>query len=269
MLNRVMIFGAHSYIGLGLCERLVREGIEVVGILLQPDKPIHQQLLDERLMMIGRNALFKKIEYDEEYVEEENRTIDLIIHCCDDGIEADLIEQDRNQLVKSVAIAEAAKIPYIFASSSNKGIGGGSLRKEHIKDCESYLLKNFETRILVHFPVLFGPFQPQTETIHQQLVNPTKRNEGIIVEEPVLFIEDAVDGLTKLLADIEQGKTYTFKSDVQEDKEAAALLKIQTKVSYSEQDEPEERVVINIPTSVVKGLNLQISFIEMNKSLME
>lgn len=265
MFNRVLIFGAHSYIGLGLCERLVQEGIEVVGVLLRPEKSIHQQLLDERLMMIGRNALFKRVEYDEKY--EEDRTIDLIIHCCDDGIEADLIKQDRKQLLKSVAIAQDAKIPYIYTSSSNKGIG--DLRRNHIKDCESYLLENFETRILVHFPVLFGPFQPQTETIHQQLSNANKRIEGILVEEPILFIDDAVDGLTKLLAKIEQGKTYTFKSDFLDDNEETSSLKFQMRVSDSEQDVTEGNMVINIPTSVGKGLNLQISFIDTYKTLLE
>jgi nucleoside-diphosphate-sugar epimerase len=264
MLKRVIVFGAHSYIGFGLCERLLSEGVEVIGILLKPEKLINKKLLEERLMLIGRNALFQTTECYER--KEEEDTVDMIIYCCDDGVESSLIEQDRMNVVKSVKLAKELTVPYLFISSRNNTDKG--LREKHINFCHDYIKEKINFCAFFQLPILFGPFQPPTETIHQFLVNYINdQKEILIVDEPLLYIQDAIDGIWELLGEFEQGKTYSFLSNVKKEKETSFSLELQMNVG-NDQDDRIEAYFIKNPTTLEKGLKAQAEFIEKYRTIL-
>jgi nucleoside-diphosphate-sugar epimerase len=264
MLKRVIVFGAHSYFGFGLCERLISESVEVNGILLKPRNPINKLMLDERLLSVGRNALLQTMNGYERTGNDD--MTDIIIHCCDDGVEASLLEQDRQNLIKSVELANEINVPYYFITSRNNA--EERLRKEHSKFCEDYLRDNLESCTTLQLPLLFGPFQPPTESIPQFLTSYIRCHKDVlVVDEPLLFIEDAVNAVYDLLEHLEVGNTYSFLPDLEKEDEYPMSLGVQMKTDDSQKDR-NEKYVIKVPTSLEKGLKEQVAFIEKYKEIL-
>jgi hypothetical protein len=215
-------------------------------------------------MMVGRNALFQIKECCERTNDDDR--VDMIIHCCEDGVESSLIEQDRINVMKSVELAKELNVPYVFITSRNKT--DKELRKDHIKFCELYLNENLKTRTLFQLPILFGPFQPPSEKIHQFLVNYVKGQEDVlIVEEPILFIQDAVDAIWDLLGKVEKGKSYSFLGELEQEKESSFLLQLQLNLDNAK-DDRNEKYVIKEPTTIEKGLGAQVAFIEKYRDIL-
>ncbi|MGM7719562.1 hypothetical protein [Metabacillus sp. Hm71] len=262
MLNHVIVFGTHSYVGFAICERLINEGIEVKGIYSSPTNPINKHLLNERFMMIGRNALFRKVEGYE--ASEEENSADMIIHCCDDGIEAPLIAKDRKQLAISVNLAKKLKIPYVFITSDNNGQDG--LRKEHMEFCEQYVSSHLESCTTFRLPVLFGPYQPITEEIHQFLMK-DQREAVLHINEPILFIEDAVNTIWELLEVSVQGKDYVLQSEMKQEKVSLASMEIQLNAS-KRHNKGSETYLIKEITSLEEGLKAQLEFIKKYRNIL-
>jgi hypothetical protein len=264
MFKRVIVFGAHTFIGFALCERFVNEGIEVKGILLKSSNLMNKMLVDERLMMIGRNAFFQTTETYEESDYEE--AVDMIIHCCDDGDETTLIDQDRKLLLQSVEVSNELQVPHVYISTVNRE--DKELRNKHITFCEQYLFKNKENRMLVHLPILFGPFQPPTEKIHQFLIKDNNENEILIIDEPILFIQDAVNAIFDLLSKFQHGKTYSIQSDLKQSEKSSFPISI--KVNPKDfNDCKSEKYLIKKPTSIEKGLRAQKEFIEKYREILK
>ncbi|OAS83878.1 MULTISPECIES: NAD(P)-dependent oxidoreductase [Metabacillus] len=264
MLKRVIVFGAHTFIGFALCERIVNEGIEVKGVLLESSDLIKKRLIDERLMMVGRNALFQTTETYER--SDYENTVDMIIHCCDDSEETTLIDQDRKLLHQSVEVSNELHVPHVFISTMKRV--DKDLRNKHVSFCEQYLSENKEKRMLVHLPILFGPFQPPTEKIHQFLVKDNKENEILIIDEPILFIQDAVNAIFDLLSNFQQGKTYSIHNDLKQNLKSAFLIKLKVNPECFN-DCRSEKYLIKKPTSIEKGLKAQKEFIEKYSEILK
>ncbi|KKI93608.1 hypothetical protein WQ54_03075 [Bacillus sp. SA1-12] len=262
MLNHVIVYGIHSYVGFALCERFINEGIEVVGIYSTPTNPISKNLLHERFMMVGRNALFNKIEGYEGT--EAEKSADMIIHCCDDVGEASSVEKDRKQLVISVDLAKKLKKPFVFITYKNKS--HDRLRKEHIEFCEQYLSSHLDHYTIFHLPVLFGPFQPITEEIHQFLMK-DQREVVLNINEPILFIEDAVDTIWELLGLSEQRKIYALQGEMKQERVSLASMEIQLNPGNS-WNEGDDIYLIKNPISVEKGLKAQLEFIKKYREIL-
>ena len=264
MLKRVIVFGAHSYFGFGFCERLISESVEVNGIFLKPRNLINKQMLDERLLLIGRNALLQTMNV---YERADNDDVsDMIIHCCDDSVEPSLLEQDRQNLMISVELAKELNVPYYFITSRNNA--EERLRREHSKFCEDYLKENLETCTILQLPLLFGPFQPPTESIPQFLTNYIRYPRDVLfVDEPLLFIEDAINAVYDLLENLESGNTYSFLPDLEKEDTPSVLLGIQMKMDDSKKDR-NGKYVIKVPTNLEKGLEEQVAFIEKYKEIL-
>lgn len=264
MLKRVIVFGAHTFIGFALCERIVNEGIEVKGVLLESSDLIKKRLIDERLMMVGRNALFQTTETYER--SDYENAVDMIIHCCDDSEETTLIDQDRKLLHQSVEVSNKLHVPHVFISTMKRV--DKDLRNKHVSFCEQYLSENKEKRMLVHLPILFGPFQPPTEKIHQFLVKDNKENEILIIDEPILFIQDAVNAIFDLLSNFQQGKTYSIHNDLKQNLKSAFLIKLKVNPECFN-DCRSEKYLIKKPTSIEKGLKAQKEFIEKYSEILK
>ncbi|SPU01067.1 NAD(P) binding enzyme [Bacillus tequilensis] len=65
-MESTLIVGADEFFGLSLCERMMEEGIHVDVILAETEDETRQMYLEERLMWLGRNELFRQLEHIEE-----------------------------------------------------------------------------------------------------------------------------------------------------------------------------------------------------------
>ncbi|MFL6977656.1 hypothetical protein R7M47_08380 [Bacillus inaquosorum] len=61
-MESTLIVGADEFFGLSLCERMMDEGIHVDVILAETEDEMRQMYLEERLMWLGRNGLFRQLE---------------------------------------------------------------------------------------------------------------------------------------------------------------------------------------------------------------
>ncbi|MEC2109917.1 MULTISPECIES: hypothetical protein [Bacillus] len=61
-MESTLIVGADEFFGLSLCERMMDEGIHVDVILAETEDKMRQMYLEERLMWLGRNELFRQLE---------------------------------------------------------------------------------------------------------------------------------------------------------------------------------------------------------------
>lgn len=68
-MESTLIVGADEFFGLSLCERMMNEGIHVDVILAETEDEMRQMYLEERLMWLGRNGLFRQLEHigDQKY----------------------------------------------------------------------------------------------------------------------------------------------------------------------------------------------------------
>ncbi|MCY7784238.1 MULTISPECIES: hypothetical protein [unclassified Bacillus (in: firmicutes)] len=62
-MESTLIVGADEFFGLSLCERMMEEGIHVDVILAETEDEMRQMYLEERLMWLGRNELFRQLEH--------------------------------------------------------------------------------------------------------------------------------------------------------------------------------------------------------------
>ncbi|MEC2077513.1 hypothetical protein [Metabacillus fastidiosus] len=80
MFHHIAVFGVHTSAGFKLCEFFINAGTEVDAIITD-----EKEMAEERLMLIGRNALLKiheQIDFDE-----VNSKNDFIYYCCDEKSE--------------------------------------------------------------------------------------------------------------------------------------------------------------------------------------
>ncbi|MGG1247861.1 hypothetical protein [Bacillus spizizenii] len=62
-MESTLIVGADEFFGLSLCERMMNEGIHVDVVLAETKDETRQKYLEERLMWLGRNGLFRQLEH--------------------------------------------------------------------------------------------------------------------------------------------------------------------------------------------------------------
>jgi len=245
--KHVLVFGAHTFLGFSLCEKFVNEGIEVVAELLEVKNDLHKNLLEERLFMVGRNALFH-IRSKEESLNLE--FVDLIIYCCDDSKDRELLAQDREQIKYAVEMSKALQVPLVFISTYSSNVE----KQKHRKHCEHYFLAKLDKVTIFKLPCVYGPFQPIVTSGSKYMLE--ERNF-------IIFIKDAVEAIYKLLENIHHGKTYYIlcEGDKQKGKE---------RYYYPNCEEGEfDIVVIEKPISLKEGLKKLADFNEKYKHLIK
>jgi hypothetical protein len=68
-MDKVAIIGTYHFIGFNLCEKLLEEGIEVYGCRFFDDSS--EEFMEDKQLLIGRNANFKEVMFKEENEQEE------------------------------------------------------------------------------------------------------------------------------------------------------------------------------------------------------
>ncbi|MDQ0232293.1 hypothetical protein [Metabacillus malikii] len=182
MIKEVVVFGAQTFIGFSLCERLTEEGIHVNAVLLKSNDDWRRKLLEERLMMVGRNALFK-VTCIEEITEDDS--FDYLIYCSENGDDLSVLETDKDLCKRAAQLVDSKNVAaYYFSNFSNNDI-----HMKHSFAIEKHLLLSNRNWSIIKLPMLYGPFQPSPD-IKQYLDSN---------DESMLYIEDAVRECYQLL----------------------------------------------------------------------
>ncbi|HZH61424.1 MAG TPA: hypothetical protein VEY70_18020 [Metabacillus sp.] len=245
---RVMVFGAQSHIGFALCEKFLEEGVEVGAIFLESSAKMNKLLLEERMMLIGRNALFQKFSLEDEW---RNDECTHVIYCKEAGH-----NQDQRCFEKSVERAAETKSQYFYVTSAANQIDDDH---QHFKTLTFYSI--------FKLPRLFGPFQPPEEPIHQHLASfLTGQKRTLIIEEPILFIKDAVETLVELIENCEHGKVYSFLSELKKEEIESFSVELKMNATETANDKSIRHSITN-QTTIEKGLFDQLSCIKAYREI--
>lgn len=213
-----MVVGALGFVGFHLVKKLLENGITVYS--LDVSKNQRDEIKEEKILEIGRNANFIILDsIDEKEVDED---LQAIFICYDsEEIENDEYVKDFTQVLeKALYWSESKGIKLIFTSTLEAVNHNVELVTEEIdynprnragELCslwEMKIKKNHDQGdlpyIILRFPTIYGPWQPNHFAYHQILEMIEKGNEVKKIEdtytEDILYIEDAIEAIT-LVAD--------------------------------------------------------------------
>ncbi|WP_226530458.1 hypothetical protein [Metabacillus niabensis] len=243
---RVMVFGAQSHIGFAICEKLLEEGIEVCGIFLDSTSEMRKLLLEERMLLIGRNALFHELTLDDDW---RNIEATHVIYCKEKSDDQDLLCFE-----KSVETAVETRSHYFYVAPDPR----------QIEEDDQYHTSTLESYTLFNLPGLYGPFQPPEEKIHQHLKSCVAGQKNtLIINEPIIFITDAAETIVEIIEKGNYQKVYSFLCEQKD--ETIESVSVEVKINAKETESDGYRIMNK--TSIEKGLLEQISCIKMYKEI--
>ncbi|WP_226670572.1 hypothetical protein [Metabacillus litoralis] len=246
MLKRVIIFGAQSYVGLSLCEHLLKEGIEVKGVFFETRSSEEKDLVEERLMFIGRNALLEINDTLYRQSEEDCRA-DLIIYCGEEDS-----AEDHVLLQESIEVANNLNHSLLYINSYNG---------ETVDEIFFEILGNHSILLL---PQLIGPFQPQSNKTNQSIIRYLKNeSKEILIENSILYVKDAIEATYHLLGNIESGMIYIFESEIINIEESNLPIKIRKQKNDGKKIQKDIYTIkVESTISIEEGLNEQILYLK-------
>ena len=248
---QVMVFGAQSHIGFALCEKFIEEGIEVCAILLNTSTKVRKRLLEERLMLTGRNALFREFSIEDNW---RNEKATHVIYCKEDGHDQDQLCYD-----KSVERAVETKSDYFYVTPATIDI----------EERQQQLETTLQSYSIFKLPKLYGPFQPPEEKVHQHLMSILSgEKRTLTIKEPLLFITDAAETLVDIINKDEYKKVYSFLSELKDVTIDSVSVELKMNATKEGDDESVRYPIVN-KISIEKGLFEQISCIKVYREIYE
>ncbi|MRX73473.1 hypothetical protein GJU40_15120 [Bacillus lacus] len=217
-MESVLLYGAETYVGFLLAERLLEEGIHVAGIYLAPGLKEEQNMLEERMLMIGRNAGLARYDAGE--------TNKIPAEKYDHIIDASLDPNSTNsQAVHAAGAIEAAAkhhLPYTLLSCSQLTFedepffadrryrhSEESLQQFHLAEKavrESGLSRGYK---IIRLPLLAGPWQSYSSKLSDLLMNDEHLSERVI--KYLLPADQGAEAVFLLLNQKNQITTVTSK----------------------------------------------------------
>lgn len=219
-MKRAIVTGALGFIGFHLCNRLLSEGIEVIGIDSSTDK----RLTEEKLYYFGRNALFKWINKSLEKVDLTTLTkeVDVLYHLAG----ATAAENDWSTMANSInnnvrltkkLAMECTETTKVIYSSTLQVYGyriGEITEKTPLNPITPYGLTKLAGEAILkeegkkrglrlsilRLPTVYGPWQREDMIYHQLLRKKLKGEKMKITKTDVcttdiLYVEDVVEAL--------------------------------------------------------------------------
>ncbi|MCD7034958.1 hypothetical protein LRR81_11935 [Metabacillus sp. GX 13764] len=197
-MDTVMIYGMETYAGFALCEKFLQEGIPVCGIYDIEGKPAVQKQFEDKMMLIGRNALLEARAWTKDFVFPDEPPS--VVYCAADGEGGIAGEEQVNALL---SWASAMELQFLLLSSLDV-FGEEQLviteetapepdtdrgkRLLAIEKAAAKAYSNTENRYgILRLPVLYGPGMPADFMSDKK--NPPMRG--------LLFISDAVSAIVK------------------------------------------------------------------------
>ncbi|TXC90766.1 hypothetical protein FS935_12720 [Metabacillus litoralis] len=242
MIQRVIIFGAQTYFGISLCERLLEEGIEVKAVLFDRGTSETRDLVEDRLLYIGRNAL---LEINDSYYREseEDRDVDFIIFCGEED------HHDEFELLQdSIKTANHLNSRFLYINS------------HHVHNEYQELVEILKEHSILILPTIYGASLSRSNKINKALIQYLKNEkQEIVIEDHVLPIKDAVEATYNLLENVES-KFYTFSMKKDLNPENSLPIRfVEDKQNLNKKIKGLCTIEVESSISIEEGLQKQIS----------
>lgn len=236
--KKAVVTGGLGFIGYHLSQALLEKGIEVISVDVRiKEKALEQE---EKLMGMGRNALFSYVEGN---LDEDNHNLDHHISTADAVFNlASLASQDSKWQTKHQTIQQAtnwiqhickqmkASSTLIIPSSVEvygdvpgliteetplQPVSSYGIIKAAIEDCVKQQAESYKlTYQIVRLPTIYGPWQRPDMTFYQLI-----SEQSVVYQDrstlDILYVDDAVKGLL-LAADSNHGSSIYHLSTGEE-----------------------------------------------------
>lgn len=214
-LKKVLITGVMGFIGFHLCQRLLNDCIEVIGIDSM-EGIYDQKIFEEKWMFIGRNANFHFYEESLEQLPLKKllNDVDVVYHLAstrDEGHELETVKQKNEEIAKKLVESCRENSRLIFPSTIEVyGKQTGEITEKTPTNPissygiaklaeESVILREKANVIILRLPTVYGPWQPQNMALHRLLFANITGTEANISDEnstiDLLHVDDVVESL--------------------------------------------------------------------------
>ncbi|MFD2443178.1 hypothetical protein ACFSO7_04185 [Bacillus sp. CGMCC 1.16607] len=209
-MEKAIVFETYSFLGFGICKRLLEDGVQVLGLQLFND-----DFLDEKKLMIGRNANFEEKSVQDPALTNKD-TSDHVLFLSyydlyfsnDDSTQQSIIYEMINQLQH----LSYKKIYLLFPIEFIDRIPSSLLQTIQI-------LQEDSRSISIYLPTLFGPWQSEVFLFQQKFLQEYFKHQPLLNEreytDDAIYIEDAVEEIISLMYSSEQTDVI-FQSDEEE-----------------------------------------------------
>ncbi|MBD1383456.1 hypothetical protein [Metabacillus arenae] len=229
-----LVFGANEFLGLTLCEHFLQEGLPVKGIMLPKTDPVSIKIIDERLMLTGRNALFTTSTFDGnlEIKGDDYQTIYMIGH-----------HINKPQLEAALKVSLENNLSFVFITNlfqdeeNESRVFEDMIRKRLEKSQISYSI--------IRVPTLFGSWSPES----------SKEQVRILVKAYpyIMVVEDAAETIVHL-SKKKKSTVINLFADYEKDPEIQSWDVEQFDANRLNN---EEYYVLSNPTSIKEAITIQ------------
>ncbi|MCU5705179.1 MULTISPECIES: NAD-dependent epimerase/dehydratase family protein [Bacillus] len=280
-MERVLIIGALTFVGYHLVNKMIAEEVEVYGLDFDEFENM-KKINEEKLLLIGRNALFTyySIRDEDGWRSVEGEKFDTVYFCLYEPNQQSGFRNERvilQYLKRIIRLCAEQKVKLNLISSIEVGNADESENKRLFLKVEEGLKKGEAPYSVFRVPTLYGPWQPSFMMYHQLILSELDEKECHYASEEngsdLLYVEDVCEYLWDNGMNAEHLGIYNLLSGKKSLwKKGMNLLRAADKVNKKNEEERNDAVeVISIKrnTPLEYGLNKQLAHMKKYKELYE
>ncbi|PEJ68988.1 UDP-glucose 4-epimerase [Bacillus wiedmannii] len=280
-MERVLIIGALTFVGYHLVNKMIAEEVEVHGLDFDEFENM-KKINEEKLLLIGRNALFTyySIRDEDGWRSVEGEKFDTVYFCLYEPNQQSGFRNERvilQYLKRIIRLCAEQKVKLNLISSIEVGNADESENKRLFLKVEEGLKKGEAPYSVFRVPTLYGPWQPSFMMYHQLILSELDEKECHYASEEngsdLLYVEDVCEYLWDNGMNAEHLGIYNLLSGKKSLwKKGMNLLRAADKVNKKNEEERNDAVeVISIKrnTPLEYGLNKQLAHMKKYKELYE
>ncbi|QIW17815.1 NAD-dependent epimerase/dehydratase family protein [Bacillus thuringiensis] len=280
-MERVLIIGGLTFVGYHLVNKMIAEEVEVYGLDFDEFENM-KKINEEKLLLIGRNALFTyySIRDEDGWRSVEGEKFDTVYFCLYEPNQQSGFRNERvilQYLKRIIRLCAEQKVKLNLISSIEVGNADESENKRLFLKVEEGLKKGEAPYSVFRVPTLYGPWQPSFMMYHQLILSELDEKECYYASEEngsdLLYVEDVCEYLWENGMNEEHLGIYNLLSGKKSLwKKGMNLLRAADKVNKKNEEERKDAVeVISIKrnTPLEYGLNKQLAHMKKYKELYE
>ncbi len=280
-MERVLIIGGLTFVGYHLVNKMIAEEVEVYGLDFDEFENM-KKINEEKLLLIGRNALFTyySIRDEDGWKSVEGEKFDTVYFCLYEPNQQSSFRNERvilQYLKRIIRLCAEQKVKLNLISSIEVGNADESENKRLFLKVEEGLKKGEAPYSVFRVPTLYGPWQPSFMMYHQLILSELDEKECHYASEEngsdLLYVEDVCEYLWENGMNEEHLGIYNLLSGKKSLwKKGMNLLRATDKVNKKNEEERNDAVeVISIKrnTPLEYGLNKQLAHMKKYKELYE
>ncbi|WP_223700703.1 hypothetical protein [Sutcliffiella deserti] len=222
-MKNALVIGATNFIGFSLCQKLISMEVEVFGLEFSEKE---NDQAEKKLMEIGRNAYFNYFNLDslERGIELKDRSFEIAYFCfeSEESLERNAMERLKPLLDKT------QKILLVSPIANNLDVA------------EFQDITNHSNIFSVYHPSAYGPWQPESETIQQriiELLNNNQLEKREILNDDILYVEDLVEAIFTISENTQVSTSVTL---VNRDKGTLAEIAAELELKIKDKEFPKK-----------------------------